>query len=350
MEASTITPGPGAPTIRHRPRERTSSWPLADRLCYWLCWGVGIGMCVVAVAIVVYMLVKGLSYLRPSLLVTSPAPSPRESQSGGFLDPIEGTLLVTAIGIAVAAPVGVALAVWLTEYRRPAWLARAAESAVEMIAGAPSVVLAIFGLILFARGFLGFLSQQAEDGTVTGESFITAGLIMSLLALPMIVAATRESLSQVPARTREASYALGKTRATTIRNVLLPSVRPGIATGTVLGMGRIIGDTAVITILLGASLRTEPGNGPPVIGLLRGSGSTLTSYVYTNSPAGEGNSPEKAYAAAVVLLAIVLALNAVVTRISRGGAVASGGRRSGTGANGARRRFLPSWVGRRLEW
>ena len=252
---------------------------------------------------------------------------------------------MTAIGIAVAAPVGVALAVWLTEYRRPAWLARAAESAVEMIAGAPSVVLAIFGLILFARGFLGFLSQQAEDGTVTGESFITAGLIMSLLALPMIVAATRESLSQIPARTREASYALGKTRATTIRNVLLPSVRPGIATGTVLGMGRIIGDTAVITILLGASLRTEPGNGPPVIGLLRGSGSTLTSYVYTNSPAGEGNSPEKAYAAAVVLLAIVLALNAVVTRISRGGAVASGGRRSGTGANG-RAAPVPALVGR----
>ena len=69
--------GPSAPTIRHRPRERTSSWPLADRLCYWLCWAAGIGMCVVAVAIVLYMLVKGLSYLRPSLLVTSPAPSPR---------------------------------------------------------------------------------------------------------------------------------------------------------------------------------------------------------------------------------------------------------------------------------
>ena len=257
-------------------------------------------MCVVAFAIVLYMLVKGLSYLRPSLLVTSPAASPRQSQSGGFLDPIEGTLLVTAIGIAVAAPVGVALAVWLTEYRRPAWLARATESAVEMIAGAPSIVLAIFGLlILFARGFLGFLSQQRRKRHGHRRVVHHRGAGHGLLALPMIVAATRESLSQIPTRMREASYALGKTRATTIRRVLLPTVRPGIATGTVLGMGRIIGDTAMITILLGASLRTEPGGGGPVIGLLRGSGSTLTSYVYTNSPAGEGNSPEKAYAAAV---------------------------------------------------
>ena len=100
----------------------------------------------------------------------------------------------------------------------------------------------------------------------------------------------------------------------------------------------------MITILLGASLRTEPGSGPPVIGLLRGSGSTLTSYVYTNSPAGEGNSPEKAYAAAVVLLVIVLALNAIVTRISRGGAVASRARRSGTAERRAAQ--VPARVGR----
>jgi len=344
-----MTPAPSAPTVRHRPREGTASWPIADRLCYWLCWVVGIGMCAVAAAIVVYMLVKGLSYLRPGLLVTSPAASPRQGESGGFLDPIEGTLIVTAIGTLVAAPLGVALAVWISEYHRPSWMARATESALEMIAGAPSVVLAIFGLILFARGFLGFLSQQAENGHVTGESFITAGLVMSLLALPMVVAATRESLSQIPARVREASYALGKTKATTIRNVLLPTARPGVATGTVLGMGRIIGDTAVITILLGASLHTEPGSGGPVIGLLRGSGSTLTSYVYSNSPAGEGNSPQKAYAAAVVLLAIVLALNALVTRIARGEAAAARGQKGGD-AFGERRRFLPSWVSRRLEW
>ena len=70
--------------------------------------------------------------------------------------------------------------------------------------------------------------------------------MMALLALPLIVGATREALAQLPARMREASYALGKTRATTIRRVLLPSIRPDIASGVVLGMGRIIGDTAIV--------------------------------------------------------------------------------------------------------
>jgi phosphate transport system permease protein len=141
---------------------------------------------------------------------------------------------------------------------------------------------------------------------------------MAVLALPLVFGATREALSQLPARLREASYALGKTRATTIWRVLLPSIRPGIAGGVVLSMGRIIGDTAIIIILLGATLKNEPADSTPVWGTLRGTGSTLTSYVYSNSPAGEGNAPQKAYAAAFVLLMIVLALNAVVTRLTTG--------------------------------
>ena len=313
------------PAIVRTPRESTASWPLVNRLFYGLCWGVGIGLCAIAVAIVLFMLVKGISFLRPSLLVQSPSPSLVQSQSGGFLDPIVGTLIVTAIGTLIAAPAGVALATWLSEYARPSWLARAVESSIEMIAGVPSVVLAIFGLLIFSRSFLGFLSNRASDGVVTGQSFFVAGIMMSLLALPLVVGATREALSQLPPRLREASYALGKTRATTIRRVLLPAIRPGMASGIVLGMGRIIGDTAIITILLGASFKNEPVGNVPVFGTLRGIGSTLTSYVYKNSPAGEGNAPQKAYAAAFVLLMIVLALNALVTRLTTGGAL--GGRR-----------------------
>jgi phosphate transport system permease protein len=189
-------------------------------------------------------------------------------------------------------------------------------------------VLAIFGLLIFSKGFLGFLSQHAATGGVLGQSFLNAGIVMSALALPLVFASTRESLAQLPDRLREASYALGKTRATTIRRVLLPSVRPGIASGIVLGMGRIIGDTAIITILLGASLRNEPVGGAPLIGTLRGTGSTLTSYVFNNSPAGEGNSHEKAYAAAFVLLIIVLLLNALVTRLTGDREARAWGRRT----------------------
>jgi phosphate transport system permease protein len=318
---------PSGTTIARAPRERTASWPLVDRIGYLLCWAVGVGLCLIALGIVLYMAVKGIAYLRPSLLVQHPAASVKQSESGGFLDPIVGTLIVAAIGIAIAAPVGVAIAAWLSEYRRPAWLARAVESAIEMIAGVPSVVLAIFGLLIFSQRFLGFLSETDAGGAVSGKSFFAAGAVMSLLALPLIVGSTREGLAQLPDRLREASYALGRTRATTMRRVLLPAIRPEIASGTVLGMGRIIGDTAIITIVLGLTLTNEGIGHAPLISTLRGSGSTLTSYIYTNSPAGEGSAPQKAYAAAFVLLLIVLALNAIVTRLTnRGGPTEDSGR------------------------
>jgi phosphate transport system permease protein len=328
MSSAQLAPAPPSGTaIARAPRERTSSWPLADRIGYWLCWAVGIGLCLIALAIVLFMLVKGISYLQLSLLVHSPAPSQVQSQSGGFLDPIEGTLIVAALGTAIAAPAGVAIAAWLSEYGRPSWLARAVESGLEIIAGAPSVVLALFGLLVFAQSFLGFLSQSSANGAVYGRSFFAAGAVMALLALPLIVGSAREGLAQLPDRLREASYALGRTRATTIRRVLLPAIRPDIATGTVLGMGRIIGDTAIIRILLGAALTIQPVGHVPLISALRGTGSTLTSYVYENSPAGEGNAPQKAYAAAFVLLLIVLILNGIVTWLTnRGGPGAEPGR------------------------
>jgi phosphate transport system permease protein len=326
MSTAQLAPAPpSGSAIARAPRERTSSWPLADRIGYWLCWGVGIGLCLIALAIVLFMLVKGVSYLHLSLLVHSPAPSQIQSQSGGFLDPIEGTLIVAAVGTVIAAPVGVAIAAWLSEYGRPSWLARAVESALEIIAGAPSVVLALFGLLIFAQSFLGFLSQRAAGGAVYGRSFFAAGAIMAVLALPLVVGSAREGLAQLPDRMREASYALGRTRATTIRRVLLPAIRPDIATGTVLGMGRIIGDTAIIRILLGVSLTLQPVGHVPLIGALRGTGSTLTSYVYENSPAGEGNAPQKAYAAAFLLLLIVLVLNGIVTWLTNRGGQTDGG-------------------------
>jgi phosphate transport system permease protein len=309
-------PPPGIAVTRPR-RQRTSAWPLIDRVGYWLCWATGIALCLIALAIVLFMFVKGISYLKPSLLVTSPSPSVRQSEAGGFFDPIVGTFMLTALGIGIAAPVGIGIAAWLSEYGRPRALARAVESAVETIGGVPSVVLAIFGLLVFSADFLGFLSQRAANGSVYGRSFFAGGIIMAVLALPLIVGATREGLAQVPDHMREAAYALGKTKASCIRRVLLPAIRPNIASGVVLGMGRIIGDTAIVTILIGVTLQNEAVGHVPVIGSLRGTGSTLTSYVYTNSPAGEGGAPQKAYAAAFVLLIVVLLLNAVVTRLTK---------------------------------
>jgi len=303
---------------RTRAVESTSTWRRADRVALALCWTAGIALCAIAAAIVLYMLYKGIQTLRPALLVDRPADGAGQRRAGGFLDPLIGTVLLTAMGTAIAAPLGVATALWLVEYGRPRWLARAVESSIEMIAGTPSIVLAIFGLAIFSQSIFGFLSFTAEGHAVFGRSFFIAAIMMSFVALPLVFGSTREALMAVPSHVREASYALGKTRWATIRRVLLPSIRPGIATGTALGMGRIAGDTAIVVILLGATLRLDAAGGVPILSTLKGTGSTLTSYVYNNSPAGEGNAYDKAYAAAFVLLAVVIGLNFVVDLIARG--------------------------------
>jgi phosphate transport system permease protein len=310
MAAAERVPLPG-------PLARTRGWRPLDRAGYLAAWIVGVGVCVLTAAILIYMLVRGVQFLSLHTLFDHPTASPDQSKSGGFLDPLIGTLVIVAIGIAIAGPLGVASALWITEYGRPRWLARAVEAGVEVVAGTPSIVLAIFGLLIFSNAAFTLLSFKASGGAVFGRSFLIAGVMMALEALPLVFTATRESLRQIPRHVREASFALGKTRIATIRRVLLPAARPGMATGAILGMGRIAGDTAIVIVLLGGTLQLQGVGGVPILSTLRGTGGTLTSYVYGNSPAGEGNAPGKAYAAAFVLLVMIVAANFVVERIAR---------------------------------
>ncbi len=319
-------PAPPRPT-----RGRGSSiwtWRVRDQIVLVAAWAAGLGLCLVTGAIVIYMGVRGFQYLRPDLLVTRPQVSSSQAGSGGFLDPLLGTAALTAIGLAIALPLGVCSAVWIVEYgqggRAHRSLARLVESSIEIVAGTPDVVIAIFGLTIFELGVFGPLSSASESGVVTGHSFIAAGATMSLIALPPLYAATRDGLQAVPSHMREAAFALGKTRIATIRRVLLPAVRSNIATGATLGIGRIVGDTAIVIVVLGETQLNEAAGSTPIVGFLRGTGSSLTSYVYDNSPAGEGNAANKAYAAAFVLLLFILALNAVVGMISRAHARTSG--------------------------
>jgi len=315
----------GRPML-HGPGRRSSplQWRWSDRLVLVMAWGTGILLCLIAAAIVIYMGVRGIQYLRPSLLVSHPQVGTSQSGTGGFLDPILGTVILTVIGLLLATPLAVAAALWVVEYGRPTWLARVVESTIEIVAGTPDVLIALFGLTIFQLGLFAPFSFRAEGGGVFGRSFIAAGSMMSLIALPFIYTATRDGLQSVPAHVREAAYALGKTRIATIRRVLMPSVRSNIATGVTLGISRIIGDTAIVILLLAATLRIEPQGSVPLVGLLRGTGTTLTGYIFENSPAGEGGAPQKAYAAAFVLLVAVLALNLLVERIGRSQADATG--------------------------
>lgn len=317
-------PGGEPPNSGHGRRSSPWTWRWSDRLVLVCAWTAGIGLCLLSAAIVIYMGVRGIQYLRPGLLFTRPSVSTSQSQSGGFLDPLIGTALLAVIGIALAVPLAVCSAIWVAEYGRPSWLARVVESAIEIVAGTPDIVLALFGLAVFQLGLFAPLSFRAEGGGVFGRSFVAAGAMMSLIALPPLYAATRDGLLAAPAHLREAAFALGKTRIATIRRVLLPSVRSNIATGVTLGISRIVGDTAIVLLLLGETLHIEAQGSVPGLNVLRGTGSTLTTYVYDNSPAGEGAAPQKAYAAAFVLLVFVLCLNVLVDRIGRSHSRATG--------------------------
>ncbi|MFT4034294.1 MAG: phosphate ABC transporter permease PstA [Patulibacter sp.] len=296
---------------RRSARDSSASWRLTDRIGLAIAWTLGIGFLAVTGSIVLYLLVQGIRFVRPELFITSPSAGFSERETGGFLDPLIGTLVMVLIAMSIAFPAGLGIGVWLSEYGRPAWLARVTESTIEMLAGTPSIVFALFGTLVFQSPALALLSQE-HHGIVYGRSFFAAGITLSLIALPLIVANVREGLQAIPGHVREASYAVGKTKITTTRRILLPAARPSVITGAMLGVGRIIGDTAVIVLLLGATLNIVPANHTPILGTLQGTGSTLTTFVYQNAPTGEANQPEKAYAAAFVLLAMVLALNVAV--------------------------------------
>jgi phosphate transport system permease protein len=315
-QATAPAPGPAPGPATPPSPPQGAAWHLSDRVGLAICWTLGILFCAIAGAIVIYMMVQGLKYLSLDMLVTRPTVGFTQDDTGGFSDALIGTVVVALIGMAIALPIGIGIAVWLSEYGRPFALARVAESTVEMMAGTPTIVLALFGTVIFTSPALGFLSRST-DGVVFGRSFFAAGAVLSLVALPLIVSSVREGLQAIPRHIREASYASGKTKIATTRRILLPAARPSVATGAMLGIGRIIGDTAIIVVLLGATLNYEPANDVPVLGFLQGTGSTLTSYVFQNAPTGERNQPEKAYAAAFVLLVMVLILNVAVDAVHR---------------------------------
>lgn len=317
MSATGLIPPASEPSVPPmRSRGSHATWRLSDRIGLAFAWSLGLMFCAITAGIVIYVLVQGLRYVTPTLLFTSPTAGYTQSQTGGFLDPMIGTGVCGLIAMAIAIPIGMAIAVWLSEFGRPSALARVVEATVEMLAGTPDIVLALFFSIIFESSLLAVFSQRSGS-VVLGRSFFAAGTALSLIALPLVVTTVREGLQSIPSHVREASYAVGKSKVATIRRVLIPAARPNIVSGAMLGLGRVIGDTAIIIFLLGDDLTNQSAGGLPVLSLLRGQGSTMTSYIYTNSPTGEGNQPTKAYAAAFVLLLFVLLLNLLVDVYNR---------------------------------
>jgi phosphate transport system permease protein len=225
---------------------------------------------------------------------------PREAMTeGGIFPAIVGTLLLTAVSMAVALPLGVLAAIYLNEYAKDGLLRRIIRLATNNLAGVPSVVFGLFGMALFVKG-LGF-----------GTSILAGGLTLALVALPVIIRTSEEALKTVPRDYREASLALGATRWQTVQHVVLPSAASGILTGSILSLGRVAGETAPILFTAAAYFL------PRLPHSLLDQVMALPYHLYVISTSGTQieKSRPMAYGTAVVLLFLVLIMNLVAVVI-----------------------------------
>ncbi len=218
----------GLPTARGRSlrarrlRERLAFGLL--RLTMWIVLG-GLG------GIILFIIIQGADAITWTFLTEAP----RDSMTkGGIFPAIIGTLYLTIGALVVALPLGVAAAIYLSEYATEGRMLAVVRLGIQNLAGVPSVVFGLFGLALFVIFFR------------MGVSLAAGSLTLGLLILPTIIAAAEEALRAVPATFREASLGLGGTKWQTIHKVVLPAAMPGILTGSILGLGRAAGETAPI--------------------------------------------------------------------------------------------------------
>ncbi len=277
----------------------------------WVASSITIAACL---GIIIYLFINGIQRISPSFIFQEPLMSIDEANSGGILTPLIGTLILTLLGIAIALPWALATAIWLSEYSNRSKMAGLFRLGIDVLAGIPTIVIAIFGVSLFRNQLFGFLSTHTTVNGISlvyGRSFLVAGFTMAIMVLPFVIKTCEEALKAVPQSYREGSLAMGASKWHTIIKIVVPSSRNGIVTAIVLGMGRIIGDTAIVWIALGGSLRmtgVQPWWTHP-ISTLQNTGSTLTSYIFYTSPAGEGYMPGNAFGASLVLIVLIILLN-----------------------------------------
>ena len=195
----------------------------------------------------------------------------------GALVPIAGTLATSAIALAIAVPVSLGIALFLTELA-PAWLRRPLGTAIEMLAAIPSIIYGMWGLFVFAPLFQAHVQPLAAQvlgplpgvgvlfsGPPMGIGMLTAGIILAVMVIPFIAAVMRDVFGLVPPMLKESSYALGSTTWEVVWSVVLPFTRVGVVGGIMLGLGRALGETMAVTFVIGNAHRLQaslfaPGN------------------------------------------------------------------------------------------
>ena len=216
----------------------------------------------------------------------------------GIFPMIIGSIYVTAGAILVGVPVGILAAIYMAKFCNEK-VYKIVKPAVDLLAGIPSVVYGFFGMVVLVPAFRNIFGN--------GNCVFTASILLGIMILPLIMRTTEEALKSVPDSFREGSFGLGAGKLRTVCCIILPSAVPGILSGVILGIGRIVGETAALMYTAG-TIAEIPAN-------VMGSGCTLALHMYVLSC--EGLHINQAYATAVVLLLIVLVINAVSSFIAK---------------------------------
>lgn len=270
--------------------------PLSARRRAWngtmraLLYAAAAFICALLVFLIGYILYRGIPNLSWQFL------SSEESVINdiqGILPAIINTVYVVFWTLLIILPLGVGSAIYLTEYATNKKLVSIIEFATETLAGMPSIIFALVGMMVFCQA-LGL-----------GTSLIAGSLTLVMMTLPTIIRTTQESLKTVPQSYREGSLALGSGKWHMIRTVVLPSSIDGIVTGCILAIGRIVGESAILMFTAGMSMSLQNYNS--FSDIFQSSGATLTValYVYAKERADFG----EAFAVAVVLLIVAFVIN-----------------------------------------
>lgn len=257
----------------------------------YLCAALSIA---ILIGIMGYVFVRGIPNLSWAFLTTVTSAT---KGTFGILGNIVNTLYIVVITLLIATPIGVGAAIYLNEYAKPGRVVRIIEFTTETLSGIPSIIFGLFGMVFFGNT-LGFK-----------YSILTGALTLTLMILPLITRTTQEALKTVPDSYRSGALGIGATKWYMIRTILLPSAMPGIVTGVILAIGRIVGESAALLFTSGSGYYL-PKN---LFGKILEPGGTLTIQLYLFM---QKANYDEAFAVAVVLLVIVLAINGLAKFLS----------------------------------
>jgi phosphate transport system permease protein len=257
----------------------------------YLCASISI---LVLVGIMGYVFVRGIPAISLSFLTSVPSTI---KGTFGIIGNIVNTLYIIVITLLIATPLGVGAAIYLNEYAKGGKIVRIIEFTTETLAGIPSIIFGLFGYVFFGIT-LGL-----------GYSILTGALTLAIMVLPLITRTTQEALKTVPASYRSGALGIGATKWYMIRTILLPSAMPGIVTGIILAIGRIVGESAALLFTAGSGYLLPKD----FFGKIFESGGTLTIQLYLCMQKAKYS---EAFGIAVVLLVIVLAINGLAKFLS----------------------------------